>query len=57
MTLLIRSTPLILALGATRTPRGKDDIAVRDAAGGPVMWWAMIADKSPEKLVQYERKH
>jgi hypothetical protein len=39
MTLLIRSTPLILALGATRTPRGQDDIAVRDAAGGPVMWW------------------
>jgi hypothetical protein len=43
MTLLIRSTPLILALGVTRTPRGKDDIAVRDAAGGPVMWWPIDA--------------
>jgi hypothetical protein len=39
MTLFIRSPLLIKALGAIRTPRGKDDIAVRDAAGGPVMWW------------------
>jgi hypothetical protein len=57
MTLLIRSPLLIKALGATRTPRGKDDIAVRDAAGGPVMWWALVAENSTEKLVQYERKH
>jgi hypothetical protein len=48
MTLLIRSQLLIKALGATRTPRGKDDIAVRDAAGGPVMWWAMIPTPKKE---------
>jgi hypothetical protein len=57
MTLFIRSPLLIKALGATRTPRGRDDIAVRDAAGGPVMWWALVAENSTEKLVQYERKH
>jgi hypothetical protein len=43
MTLFIRSPLLIKALGTTRTPRGQDDIAVRDAAGGPVMWWAIDA--------------
>jgi hypothetical protein len=57
VTLFIRSPLLIKALGATRTPRGKDDIAVRDAAGGPVMWWAMVAENSGEKLMQHERKH
>jgi hypothetical protein len=50
MTVLIRSTPLILALGATRTPRGRDDIAVRDdAAGGPVMWLA-VQPKAMEEV-------
>jgi hypothetical protein len=49
VTLLIRSQLLIKALGATRTPRGKDDIAVRDAAGGPVMWWP-IQPKAMEEV-------
>jgi hypothetical protein len=51
MTLLIRSTPLILALGATRTPRGKDDIAVRDAAGGPTLFWKI----DPKLLMENAR--
>lgn len=44
MTLLIRSPHIIKALGAKLVPRGTDDIAVRDAAGGPVLWWAMVAE-------------
>lgn len=53
MTLLIRSPHIIKALGAKLIPRGTDDIAVRDAAGGPVLWWAMVA----ENIREYERKH
>jgi hypothetical protein len=41
MTLLM-SFRLIKAFGAKLSP-GKDDIAVRDAAGGPVMWWPIDA--------------
>jgi hypothetical protein len=49
MTLFIRSPLLIKALGAKLVPRGTDDIAVRDAAGGPVMWWP-IQPKAMEEV-------